>query len=425
MEWFVWLLWFLIFSFSALSIQKKLLPEIPSWAIFSIWTIKILAGTALWAIYMNYYTGERTGDIISYHRDGLELLHVWQESPKDYVKVLLGLENNLEERYAHYYNNMRYWYEEWKGSNLIIEFRNMVRLSSVVGLLTGGLVHSHTLFYSFFSLVGALFLAGGLSQRLPQLRQDHLLAGLVLLPSVLAWTSAIMRESPMMLGLGLGVYGTVSLKQKRILAGLLTLIFGYSFLILFKTHVALTLTLPLLLYLASGSSLKQALMVHTLGVAGFLIMVFYTPPGALILHIVDKKRENFLNVAEVWEARSRVPVPEVPQNPWDAVPKAFHALFNTFLQPLPWRVRGIMDGLAVLENLLFLVLLSLTLIRWRKLRGIEISLILFLTGFALWHGLLVGFTTSVAGAIVRYKVPALVMMVPLFVAALGPSRNKT
>lgn len=401
------------------------MPEISYWVTFSLWTIKILAGTALWAIYVNYYTDERTGDIISYHRDGLELLHIWRESPVDYVKVLFGLENNLEERYAHYYNNMRYWYEEWKGSNLIIEFRNMVRLSSVVGLLTGGWVHSHTLFYSFFSLVGALFLAGGLARHLPLVRQDYLFAATVLFPSVLAWTSAIMRESPMMLGLGLAVYGTLTLKERRILAGLAPLTLGFLLLILFKTHVALTLTLPVILFLASSKSQKQVLVVHTLGVTLFLIVVFFTPPGNLILHVVDKKRENFLNVAEVWEARSRVPVPEVPQNPWDAVPKAFHALFNTFLQPLPWRVRGIMDGLAVLENILFLVLMSLTLISWRKLKSMEISLILFLTGFALWQGLLVGFTTSVAGAIVRYKVPALVMLAPLIVTALAPPRQNT
>lgn len=395
-----------------IGLRRRLLPQIPEAAVLLLWLVKIAAGSAIWLIYSSYYSDEKTGDIISYHADGHTLLHVWHDNPLKYGAVLLGLHDNYEEDYAPLYNTMRYWYEEWRGSNLIIESRNMIRLSSVAALLTGGLPLAHTVFFSFLSFVGALFLVRGFQEAGIRAADGLLLGAAVLCPSVLAWTSAAMREAPMMLGLGMATAGAVSLKRRLWRKGLMLSLGGFWWLVYFKTHVALTLALPFMLYLLSGSAVRRIMLTYTVAAAALLVFIYGTPAGDVVLHVVAKKRTDFINVAEVWEARSRIPVPEVPRQLADLPLTALHALTNTFLQPFPWKVRGLLDGIAVMENLLLISLLFLAFRRKHIFARVPLDFSFMIVSFSLLQGLLIGYTTSVAGAIVRYKVSILALLVP-------------
>lgn len=403
---------------SALWLGKKIFPKVSGLFLLCLWAAKIAAGSAIWFIYSGYYSDEKTGDIISYHVDGHTLLNVWYDNPLKYAAVLLGLNNNYEEDYAPLYNTMRYWYEEWRGSNVIIESRNMIRLSSFVALVTGGLPLAHTFFFSWLSIIGALMLVKGFQEAGIKTSPVILLGATVLCPSVLAWTSAAMREAPMMLGLGMAVAGAVKLKNKKWRWGSLLLTVGLWWLVYFKTHVALTLFLPLVLYLLSGW--KKNRIVMTYGVAAVLLLwvLYGTSVGDTVLHIVAKKRIDFINVAEVWEARSRIQVPEVPRRITRVPVTAMQALANTFLQPFPWRVHGLLDSVAVTENLLLIFLAFWALLKRQFFWGTPLDFALMVLSFALLQGLLIGYTTSVAGAIVRYKVSILALLVPFLSMSL-------
>jgi hypothetical protein len=405
-------IWVLLSTISALWLGKKLFPRVSAFILFLLWMAKIAAGSAIWFIYSSYYSDEKTGDIISYHSDGHTLLYVWYDNPLKYVSVLLGLNDNHEEDYAPLYNNMRYWYEEWRGSNLIIESRNMIRLSSLVALVTGGLPLAHTFFFSWLAFIGALMLVKGFHEAGIKTSPVILLTATVMCPSVLAWTSAAMREAPMMLGLGLAVAGSVKLKNEKWRWGCIFLSAGLWWLVYFKTHVALTLFTPLVVYLLSGRRRNRIILTYAIAAVVLLGVLYGTSFGDTVLHVVAKKRIDFINVAEVWEARSRIPVPEVPRRLSQVPASALQALTNTFLQPFPWRVRGLLDSVAVTENILLTSLAIWALFKRRFFSGTPLDFALMVLSFSLLQGLLIGYTTSVAGAIVRYKVSILALLVP-------------
>jgi len=419
MSWVLFCLWFALFLVLLRKFTKIIFPKFNFLFITTLWIIKILAGTFIWFIYQFYYADEKTGDIISYYSDAKELIKIWKENPRDFIDVILGIAGNHENRYADLYNNMRYWYEEWKGSNLIIEPRNMIRLNAIISLLGGGLFHTNTLFYSFFSYIGILLLIWAFLRNSKDTQPEWMLAGTVLFPSVLAWTSAAMRESPMMLGIGLTILGAQLNREKKWTYGLTSLTVGMWILVLFKTHVALTIFLPCVLFIASGWLRENMLGLYAITFFIILIILYSTTLGDLIFQAIAKKRENFINVSLVWQARSTVPVPEVPISIIQLPHSFLHALFNSYLQPMPWRISGVLDALAVMENIIFLILIVVFILsRKSVLHKFGMDNLLFVVSFLILQGTLIGLTTAVAGAIVRYKVSALSVVIPFLVGNL-------
>ncbi|MCS6978782.1 MAG: hypothetical protein NZM15_01615 [Flavobacteriales bacterium] len=424
MGWISGAVWLVLCGAWIMWAGRHLTPRVSQRWLGGLWALKIAAGFAIWWIYAHYYSDEKTGDIISYHADGLELRKIFWQSPLKYVQVLLGMHNNYEEEFAPLYNTMRYWYEEWKGSNLIIEPRNMIRLSSLVGLLTGGWIFSHIVVFSCLAMLGILFLTAGFRSAGIFSDERWLMAGATLAPSALAWTSAPMREAPMMLGLGMAVAGAVWVRRNLSFKAFATLLGGFWWLAYFKTHVALTLFMPVVLYLLAPADRRQALVLYGGSLLALLIFLYATPSGAFVLKVVAKKRIDFIHVAEVWEARSRIPVPEVPQRLEQLPQSVAHALTNTFFQPMPWRVKGLLDSLALGENILFSALLALSLWRIWRFQNLPLNFVMLVVLFSFFQALLIGLTTSVAGAIVRYKCSILAILTPFLLLSLQPKNAR-
>jgi hypothetical protein len=91
-----------------------------------------------------------------------------------------------------------------------------------------------------------------------------------------------------------------------------------------------------------------------------------------------------------------------------------HALFLSFLSPLTTWNLGAMGLIGALEDLLLVLLLPSALWIRRPLREVDLPLLFFCVGFCLLLGLLIGWTTPVVGALMRYRVPLL----PFYAIAL-------
>jgi len=92
------------------------------------------------------------------------------------------------------------------------------------------------------------------------------------------------------------------------------------------------------------------------------------------------------------------------------------SLYNSFLYPLFSKCRNSLDLLASLENLILLFFIGLA-IAYRT-KNIEIgNLVFFLSSSILVFFLLIGYSTAIGGALVRYKMPLLpfLWMIPLLI----------
>jgi hypothetical protein len=93
--------------------------------------------------------------------------------------------------------------------------------------------------------------------------------------------------------------------------------------------------------------------------------------------------------------------------------------------PLPWNSKSITELLASLENIIFLVSVLFSFFYFKNKTSLETDFLWFLVFTVLSVFFIVGFTTPVAGAIVRYKMPVIpfLLMIAVFFYAGKTSEN--
>ncbi|MFT6175787.1 MAG: hypothetical protein ACI9CP_001986, partial [Cryomorphaceae bacterium] len=93
-----------------------------------------------------------------------------------------------------------------------------------------------------------------------------------------------------------------------------------------------------------------------------------------------------------------------------------NALHVTYLRPWPWEWTNFLYIPAALENLFLFIALGLMLWNFRRPYGLAVPIIAFGISAVLVLGVLIGEVVPVLGAVVRYKMPALIF---LFVIIFG------
>jgi hypothetical protein len=137
--------------------------------------IKLLAGVGVGLLYFYHYG---YGDTIGYHQDAILLSDLFLKDFSAYFKVLAG---SAEENSQFIYSNQpRAFF--------------LVKLLSLVHLLTGQNYWLSGVYFSLFSFVGFWALANSLVKYFPSNRLGILIA-LLFFPSVVFWSSGIIKES--------------------------------------------------------------------------------------------------------------------------------------------------------------------------------------------------------------------------------------
>lgn len=123
--------------------------------------------------------------------------------------------------------------------------------------------------------------------------------------------------------------------------------------------------------------------------------------------LIAGKRNDMIRYAEKMDAKSLYDDTQIERN-WSAVMScAPKSMVNAIIQPLPHSKSNVFQWIAFIENLLILSFLIYCIIRGRA--GPEREYVWFIVLFVAVLYLILGLTTPVAGALVRYKVPGLVM----------------
>ena len=86
------------------------------------------------------------------------------------------------------------------------------------------------------------------------------------------------------------------------------------------------------------------------------------------------------------------------------------ALSNSLFRPFPWEKLSIMAALSLFENLAVLAICLLALTHFKK-PAENLNWVCFCFSFTILLFILIGWTTPVTGAIVRYKIPALPFLI--------------
>jgi hypothetical protein len=268
--------------------------------------LKLLLGIGLWYIYTHIYKNRITSDIFKYYDDGKMIFATLHTSVKDYFTLLTGIgaSNN---HYQTVYHTMNSW-DNGYDSNLYNNSHFIIRLNAFFMLFSQGHYGVHVIFMCFIALAGLTYIFKAFYPFLADKRK-MLFAAVFLFPSVVLWSSGILKEGLVWLGLGLTIYYffqliNTALPRKYLIAYCLSLISGFILLYEVKAYVLLCL-LPGLI--AQFLIKKTRFFGRHPVVCYILVLVLYIQPAFFPeifshhnnpLHMLSAKQTDFNRISK-------------------------------------------------------------------------------------------------------------------------------
>jgi hypothetical protein len=388
-----------------------------------IFLVKIVFGLLLWAIYTFYYTNRATADIYKYFDDSKVIFDTLKTNPVHFFKLLFGIANNTPE-FDTYYTTMNFWARKLD-SNIYNDSHTIIRFNALLRIFSMGYFNVHTVFFCFLSLTGLTALYKTFIPYLSD-KKKELLIVVYLLPSVLFWGSGALKESIILFALGMLVYYFSKLFTLKsiVCCVAVALLLAFS-----KFYVWLSI-LPGLLFIfwiKRSSTQYVFLKFITIIAIGTLLAVFseelvgFQSP---FVTLSQKQMEfNLLasgnaidaNNQTIAVAGSVLNVAPLQATFYSFLSNAPAALWHLFFRPYLWDSFSPLVLMAAFENILLLFVIGFCILFIKSLKTINWAYVLFCLSFVLIQFVIIGETTPIVGAIVRYKVPALPF---LLIAAL-------
>ncbi len=412
MENLIYILPFLYFSIIVFYLWKKNpLKDFgikPNWNI-GILSLKVLGGVALWAIYTYIYPERSTADNFRFFDDAKIMHQALFEDPLSYLKLLIGFDES-DPKLQKYIVQMFNWDKEYNYF-MYNDSRTMLRFNAICLLFSFGNYHVHTIVMSLFSLIGGLYLFKAFYPFLKE-KKHLLLISIFCIPSVLFYSSGVLKEGVLMTGIGFFFYALFGLQQniKRIIYWLL-LIVGTIILLTMKIYVFICLVPAILYFMSNQVILKNNPFIFFMAFNLIAFLAMYglsiIMPDQDIFYLLYKKKDDFTNVAMQYEAGSFIHTPDLRPDPISFLTYIPFAIYTVIMRPYLWEGSSLLMKAAASENIMLIICMVISLFTMTKKSVNEKRLIYFLISFIFYLYILIGFTTPVLGAISRYKVPAL------------------
>ncbi len=390
-------------GFSAISLQFAFL-------------IKAFCGFAIYLIYTYYYPVRMEADTFKYFDDSKYLYYALWEHPLDYFKMLFGI--NCENDYflKQYYSDMYNWYRSYD-NGLLNDNRLVIRINAFVRLFSFGNYHVHSLFFNFLTFIGSYSLARLFLVFSESKWKTYLVVFLI--PSFVFWSAGILKESILIFALGSftwNVYKLISGSHK--LSTYLWILFLIPILLIMKFYVFVAL-IPAILAWWISQKTKRTLSIHLVTIVACLLTALGIGtifPTYNFLVIMAAKQGDFINLANFLNVNSSIYMDYLEPNLWSFIKASPKAFINTLTRPWPTELKGILFYPPLFENLFVIFILFIGWFYRKKVNPQQWKFIIFCTSFSILLFVIIGLTTPIIGAIVRYKIPAIPFLI--FVALL-------
>jgi len=377
-----------------------------------------VVGILIWFIYTFYYKDVQNNDVHKFYNDALILNRAATEHPIAFVELMEGQEDDVTLLYS---SEMKNWKRNFDEAPFN-ENHTIIKLNALLMFLSFKTYFVHILFFCFISLIGWVLLTNSiLSFANP--KNAILALPILFLPSVLFWSSGVMKEPLLVLGLGLLIYGITNyeLRITKVAA-----IFSGFLLVLFTKFFVLACMFPALLafLLFMKSESTKFIWAKYVVVNAMLLFaalnIHYIFPRVNLQQMLVNKQMHSVKEAEYFKAGSRIEIPKLTSDAKSVLTIAPVGIWNTLVRPYPDEIKNAMMLASTLENYFVLPFLiaCLAFITWSK--SDNLNLFLFLFTFSLAYFALVGMCTPVIGNLVRYKTPLLPLFMFAFVIKVNP-----
>jgi|GEM_PF-1557243 len=465
-----WLVFLILCGF-CITIQKKISIDFLTKKIFLLsFVIKLIYGFLFIFIFKYWFgNGILYGDTNNFLNDAKAISLIVSESPLTYFKVLLGGIDDSSPEISKFIQQTNIW--SYIGKNeLLNDNRLIIKLNSVIHLISNNNVYIHGMIHSFLSFIGIVFIYLSFSDLVKNKKVFWLI--LIILPSLSFWGSGISKESIVIFSIGLFCFGWYQFyKKKYILSGFI-LLFSTILFIFNKPHIGMVM-IPLSLLFVIGYLFKWNLKVLKIVLVGVLVsfVLIVTIPNKLnVVEKISFRQQEMINISEggvifnndtaffkfdyefvdnfekVNDTLIKVNVTtngsyrlldsyDVKPCRYEASDKSYRhyltyqpsgsyfkpvvidgsklnlfmsipsVLIDVLIRPFPWDNGDTLKIFSFSQNILILIFLVVCVLRRRLLKDVEKWILLILILWTLFIILLVGWTTPIFGALVRYKMP--------------------
>lgn len=303
----------------------------------------------------------------------------------------------------------------------------MMGLTSLIMLVFGDSIYAACLAYSFFSFLGTAWIYNAVRFKLEPVERVPVLIGVLLVPSVVFWSSGIVKEAVVLGALGTILRGISEILVRRRVWAVITMLPAAGLMMLIKPYVSVPLVLGLGAWFYAGRGQKVALGYKLIGVAiavGGLIAVTRLFPAYGFDRVAETLAHTQRNFAQANQgAGSAIQIGDLEtdleeQTLASSLKWAPLGLLNALARPMLFDVRNVTMAVAAVEMTVLLAIL-VGLVRrhgvGRVIREVASQPPFLFSGvFVLALGTSVGLATANLGSLSRYRVP----MMPMYVGSV-------
>lgn len=410
---FLWLIarlpYFKNSGFSVRSLQVALL-------------LKVISGISIFLLYTYYYPVRMDADTFKYFDDSRFIYDALWERPFDYFKMLFGVDCEGEYFKVNYFDKMNNWYRSYD-NGLLNDNRLVIRINAIFRIISFGNYHVHSLFLNFLAFLGSYALARLFLIYSKSKWKTYL--AVFLIPSVVFWSSGILKEAILLFALGLFSWNFYKIMfEKWHWKRIPILICLLAILLVMKLYVFIAFVPAVLAWWISKYT-QKAISVHlsmvVIGVLFGYVIAWVFPDYNFLKIIVDKQRD-FINLSKAFNVNSAIEMDYLQPTLWSFIRATPEALVNTFTRPWPTEIKSALFIPPLLENIFIITILVLSIFYGRKVGEKEWKFVIFCLTFSVVLFLIIGLTTPILGAIVRYKIPAIPFLIISSLIFLDPKK---
>lgn len=380
-------------------------PKVNSkWFAF-VFILKVLSGILLGYLYRQYFNG---GDTHTYFEQARQIYNFSKESFSDYLKILLAFDDfDLKK----YYDQLVNWELEEYFYN---DAHTVIRLNAFLCLFSFGNYNVHVIFFCFFSLFGLTCLYKCFLNLVAE-KERLLFILLFFLPSVMFWNSGILKEGLLIFALGKFIYCLYKIIEQKKSYYFIPAVLSLCLLLIIKMYVLLILIPGIIAWLWSSRRNNEFVFFRFVASYSAFFLFFtllkYVYPQLDFADIVYWKQVNSIKFAGYMQSKSIIFPPAIENSTWSLMENSPISFVKTLIQPMLGQAHNPFAVAAAIENIFILLIILITVLFSKIPPQKSLPLLFLFLFFVVFLYILIGFTTTTAGSLVRYKVPALPFLI--------------
>ncbi len=381
--------------------------------------IKLITGYFLYWIYSEYYGQRHLADIFKFYDDSKIISDVFLSKPLDFLQIIFGV--HLDQNYfdSNYFINMNHWDSSYS-SVLMNESRIIIKINAVLNVIGFNNYSFNVMSFILLGYLGIILIIKSIFTQIKLNNKRLLFWSIILFPSIMIWTSGILKEPITFLSLGLILYGvcSISKKKKLIIKPFALFLTGTISLFMIKFYVFVCFIPSLISYIIikkkSINPFKTVLYTSIIILLTIVIISTFTDQYNPI-YLLSRKQEDFIILGEFYRSGSFFELPKINYSISNFIQLLPVGLFNGFFRPLPTDIKKTIHILPIIENfILFLSVIFFSIkfkISFKKVELAKKQIIFPALLFTILLYTLTGISTPIIGALIRYKIPGLLFLI--------------